>query len=168
MKVGDLAPSFTLQPVFGLPVVVPGSLTLLLFLRPLGSSNTRAMLAAMQEAHREFDGVQVVQFTRSSLEHARDFVPRQHLLLPLVCDPEGEWYARFGVVDGLLSAFLDPRGMLQFPQRLLGGHGPLEAPYGQRAAALVVGADGVIRWAWYGKSIFSLPEIPSMLEALRS
>lgn len=168
LKPGDLAPSFRLQPVFGLPVEIPGRVSLLLFLRPLGSANTRSMLAALQSVHRELDGIQVVQFTRSSLLLAQDFVPRQHLLLPLVCDPAGEWYARYGVGANLLASLLKPAAILRYPQRLSLGHGKPEAPYGQQAAALVVGADGRVRWAWYGKGIFDLPEVSMLLEALRA
>lgn len=165
LKPGDKAPPFRLQPVFGLPLELPGTPSLLLFLRPVGSVHTRSMLSAMQEAHREFDGIQVVQFTRSALEPARDFVPRQHLLLPLVCDPAGEWYRQYGVRESFFSGI---RGIWGLPEKLSKGRGAIEAPYGQNAAAFLVSAEGTIRWTWYGRGIFDLPKVSSLLEALRA
>lgn len=166
LKPGDPAPSFRIQPVFGLPLQVPGRRSLLLFLRSLGSPSTRSLLATLQASHRDFDRVQVVQFTRSSLEQCRDFVPRQHLLLPLVSDPPGDWYRAYGVGDGLARTLLNPRAFLQYPSRLSMGHGWPEGALGQQTAALLLGAEGKVLWSWYGKGIFDLPSIEQLLGAL--
>ena len=122
----------------------------------------------MQENHREFDGIQVVQFARSSLELARDFVPRQHLLLPLVCDPEGQWYDRYGVRSSFRDTLLNPASFLAYFSRLSWGHGAPEGAYGQSSAAFVVAPTGELRWVWYGRGIFELPDVSVLKEAVRA
>lgn len=165
LKPGDIAPSFRIQPVFGLPLQVPGRRSLLLFLRPLSSPSTRSLLATLQASHRDFDRLQVVQFTRSSLEQCRDFVPRQHLLLPLVSDPEGQWYRAYGVGDGLARTFLNPRAFLQYSSRLSMGHGRPEGALGQQTAALLLDPEAKVLWSWYGRGIFDLPSKEQLSEA---
>lgn len=155
------APPLRAQPVFGLDVDLAAwsarGPVVLVFTRYLGSPHARATLFALNEAYPDFDreGVQLAAVTDSSLRAARDFVPRHHLLFPLICDPEREHYAAFEVPTGgpgdvpraLLSGALDP-SVLSL------GHGRVDGQLLQRPAAFVV-RDGQLRWRWDGPHCFA-------------
>lgn len=166
---GQPAPPFRLQPVFGLPVEVgpAGPLSVLLFLRSLGSPSTRQTLVDMQAKHQDFDGIQVIQFTTSPLPQAQDFVPRTHLLMPLVLDPDHRIYNMYGVERdrGFFRTLLDLPGLAQLPGRLALGVGAHQPPYDQLPAAFVVDDAGRLRYCWYGRSLWDLPSPQRLLEA---
>ena len=168
LQPGDAAPPFRLQPVSGLPVEVgPGCpVSVLLFLRPLASAHSRLTVNLLQQQHTAWDGVQVVQFTRSLEENVRDFVPRHHILLPVVNDLPGQWYAAYGVGRdrAFARSLADVTGWMKLPQTLLAGMGRPEGSYDQLPAAFVVDGQGQIRHAWYGRSVLALPD----LDALRA
>ncbi len=169
LRPGDPAPPFQIQPVFGLPVRVGGAgpRSILVFLRGLGSPSTRKMLSEIQARHQELDGIQVVQFTTSTLELAQDYVPRNHMLLPLVTDAELRHYAAYGVGRdrGFMKTLLDLPGLASMPARLAFGLGAHHPPYDQLPAAFVVGADGGLRYCWTGRSIWDLPDLDVLIAA---
>ena len=171
LKPGDPAPPFRLQPVSGLPVEVglQGPVSMLFFLRPLASAHSRLLVNSLQQQHTAFDGIQVVQFTRSVEENVRDFVPRHHILLPIVNDLEGRWYDAYGVGRdrGFVRSMTDLSGWMKLPQTLLSGMGRPEGFYDQRPAAFVIGVAGRVAWAWYGSSVLALPDPAEMLAVAR-
>lgn len=172
LRPGDPAPAFRLQPVSGLPVTVgpEGPLSVLLFLRPMSSAHSRAVVTQVQAMNQKFDGIQVVQFTRSLPENINDFVPRHHVLRPIVNDVEGVWYERYGVGRdrNLIRTLLDLPGWSRLPNQLRFGMGRPEGFHDQLSAAFVVGQDGLLRFVWYGNSIFDTPDPELLLQVARS
>lgn len=173
-EAGEFAPLFTARPVFGLPVDLKDATergpVLLVFTRSLASPVSRTLLARLQEAYPRLDaaGVRVVAVTTSALEPARDFVPRHHLLFPLVCDPTGELFRRFDVPkDGAASALV--RAIPTLPKlagALALGHGtPEREAWGQRPAAFVLDRGGRVRERWVGTGVWDLPDLDALQES---
>lgn len=171
---GDTAPLFTARPVFGLPVdlkaQVQGGPVLLVFVRSLASPVTRALLARLQAAFPRLDerGVRVVAVTTSALEPARDFVPRYHVLFPVICDPTGELFRRFDVPkDGPGLALLRCLpGLPNLSAALSLGHGrPEPAAWGQRPACYLLDRGGDVVEAWVGSGVWDLPDLAHFEEA---
>lgn len=172
MPVGDLAPTFVRAPVFGLEVdsaalAAAGGLALV-FLRYPGSAFTRQTALALDTIVEdlEMQDRALVAVIRGSERNVYDFVPRYQLRFPVVHDPEGELYARFGVgVDtGLVRSIAGLRpASLQV--LLHAGQGRPEGPIGQRPAAVVIGRDGRIRWEWRPASAFAVLDVERLAQA---
>lgn len=165
---GDLAPRLVLQPVFGLPVQVPAQVgpVVLVFLRHLGCPFARAAVARLQAAFPDFDraGVGLVGLSHCAVEVARDYVPRHHLLFPLVHDATGELRARFGV--GHNRRLIGGLGALrpaELWEALAHGKGLSRGDEAELPAELVIGGDGAVRYAHYPRSISSLPDPQALL-----
>jgi peroxiredoxin len=175
LATGQPAPPVDLQPAFGLPVRVPspdGRSTALFFTRCLGSGFGRRAIERVEEAMPDFEraGLQVVVFTRSTLERAREAAARRRLLAPLVADPEGRTYVAYGVGrDRLLLGSL--AGLLPPPREAFGflhaGLGALEAPWNQLPGEVLVDGHGLVAWSHAGRHVFDLPDIDGLLAALR-
>ena len=150
---GEVSPAFHRQPVFGHPVQVPlgeGSLLegqLVLFVGHLVEARARALLSGLQARVKEAESrrVGLVAITSATEALASDFVPRYHLLVPLVVDPDGVLHQDYGVPQrtGLRArarAVLggSPDGWMEALTLGLGG----EALAGWRPAAFRLGPDG--------------------------
>lgn len=186
LLLGERVPSFERQPVFGLPVQVPdpeGRPVALVFLRSLGCPLTREAVFRMQDREGDFHlaGARLAAFTPSPLAVGRDFVPRNHLLYPLVCDPaaQGEplgplyraWQVgrdtafRRSLVD--LPGTLASRRVLRQLGTVAGrGFGPLAGPPDLTPAAFLVDGKGRLAWVQYGSRVYDLPDIPGLLAAV--
>lgn len=176
LQPGQPAPPLEGQPVFGLPLHVgtpaQRAPAVVCFLRHLGSPPTRAALARLQAAMPAFDhaGVDLIAVSASGLPLARDFVPRHHLLFPLLCDPGGAHAARWGLspftpAELLVGALRD---LPALPALLAAGQGRVDGPLSARPGAFAVRADGTLArcavaaaWSW-------LPEPEALLGALCS
>ncbi len=176
LKPGDPAPPFRQQPVFGLPVDLEQATrrypVLLYFGRYLGCVHFRDNLARLQQAWPRFDvlGATVVAITRSDLDTARDFVPRYHLLYPMVCDPEGALYAQWQVpVGSRLDAIraLTPGAVKVAAAAVRHGIDPREALRPQLPAAFVVAPGGRIAWVRQGEHIDDELDIEAALEEVQ-
>lgn len=172
LTVGQTAPAFTRQPVFGLPAQVPcGRPIAVLFVRSLSSPWTRESLAQVQAEFPRFDlaGARVVAITDSGLDVGRDFVPRYHVLFPVVCDPDQALFQEWGVggdgaVLGTVRALA--MGNVRAAARALRhGHGPLERRQLKLPASFVVGPDGALTFAQYARSVTEPPPLQAMLDA---
>lgn len=173
LSVGDVAPSFTVQPVFGLPVSTGGRPLAVLFLRSLSGSLARAAIVEATRAlgRIEAAGGQMVAFTRCDLTLARDLVPRNHVLFPIVVDADGARFDAWGVGrdKGLacsLPALARPATWSTLAAALPLGRGKPDGGYDQLGAEFLVGADGRLRHARYARSIFDLPEPEALCAAL--
>lgn len=171
---GETAPLFTARPVFGLPFdlkdQVQSGPVLVVFVRSLASPVTRSLLAQLQAAFPRLDqhGVRVVAVTTSALEPARDFVPRYHVLFPVICDPTGELFRRFDIPkDGPGLALLrSVTGIANLTGALSLGHGrPEREAWGQRPACYLVDRGGEVREAWVGSGVWDLPDLAHFEEA---
>jgi peroxiredoxin len=162
--------------VFGREVRVPEGLDagplVLCFVRYLGCSFCRESLAELQEAFPDFDraGARVVAVTRTPMRTARDFVPRHHLLFPVVADPEGSLEERFhiGRDRDLMCTIkgLPETDIGRTLRALRRGHGPFEGPERQLAAEFVIGRDGCFSYTRYACSILAGPDIPALLQTV--
>ncbi len=176
LAVGDTAPDFRAQPVFGLPVDVFRQTErypmVICFVSSLGSPLSRQALADLQERFADFDveGITVVAVTRSDLDVARDFVPRNHMIYPLLSDPNGEIYERFGVTSGGWKAAvkaLSPRSVRKSVATLSMGVGRPERGSSQVPAEFVVAPGGAIVYARYGTALSDVLQVDDLLGAAR-
>ncbi|GEM_PF-1159478 len=176
LSVGEIAPQFRVQPVFGLPVDVEEHTSryplAICFVSSLGSPLTRQTLADIQARYADFDvlGIQVAAVTRSGLDVARDFVPRHHVLFPILSDPAGELYAQYQVSGhGWKSAVkaLDPRSVRKAMNSIKLGVGKPERGTTQLPAEFVVAPGGGISYARYGTAVSDILQIEPLLSAAR-
>ena len=170
------------QPIFGSPVVTPppdDETLSIIFLASLGLSPARKTIQRLQDVVRDFQmaGSRLVVITRSPLHEARDFVPRHHLLFPVIVDPivvggDGRLFPVWGVgrdkgFRGTLRSLIHGPGESGSFRALLSmfksGMNRNRAPIDQLAAAFVVGPDGRILLASYHQSVLQMPDIDGML-----
>jgi peroxiredoxin len=177
LAAGDATPALDVRPIFGLPVRTPGaaggrSPLVVVFLRSLGGGNARAAVRAMNAAFPRFDtdGIGVVGVTRTELEVARDFVPRYHVLFPIVADLDGTIGDAWGI-DRDRGLLRSAAGLFTMPSALATA---ASAAWEGRAApehvdrlpaAFVVGRDGTIRYARYARTIWEQPDIEALWDA---
>jgi peroxiredoxin len=177
LKEGDPAPAFSARPIFGYPVEIPESLRsgpiVLVFVPYLGSPFARRTLALLQERFADFDrrGVRIVAITQTDLTAARDFVPRYHLLYPLITDPDGELQSLFDIQEDryLLSSI---RGLIGRRQRAGGlfdfGVGWFNGPVRQLGAEFVLDRSGTVRCAHYATGVTDVPDVDALLTCATS
>lgn len=172
LQAGQVAPTLSEKPVFGLPVQVPHARysTVLCFVRGLGSPLTREALALLQERWSDFDvlGHQVVAVTDSPPRIAQDFIPRYHVLFPVICDPEQHLFKTFEV-GGHIELAGNLRGLAGSARSALRalrhGHGALERNHLKLPAQFCIAPDGRLTYARYGRAMTDVPEIDDLLAA---
>ena len=173
LGVGEPAPTFEAQPVFGLPVAVPtpSQPLVLLFIRHLGDPFARQTIVEAQARYADFDrrGIKLAAVTQTDLTFARDFVPRNHVLFPIVTDPEGHLQRLYGIdrdpylLDSLKAALTGCKSRLVAALQM--GHGKKAGPFRQLPAEFVIDTNGSLVYAHYGQSITDGPNIDQLLEA---
>ncbi|MCP4810809.1 MAG: redoxin domain-containing protein [Proteobacteria bacterium] len=172
LTAGQIAPTFEKRPVFGLPVSVPHTRysTVICFVRGLGSPLTREALSLLQDRWAEFDelGHRIVAITDSPASMAQDFVPRYHVLFPVICDPGQELFKLYEV-GGHIELAGNLRGLAGSARSafraLRHGHGPLERNHLKLPAQFCVASDGRLTHARYGRAMTDVPEIDDLLAA---
>jgi len=147
----------------------------LCFVRNLASPFSRAVMAEIQLRYPDFDreGFSLVVVTPTDLTQARDFVPRHHVLAPVVVDEDGALHRAWQVgsdraLAGSLRSLLQPARVSAIMQALHHGHGRPHRDINQLGAQFVVGSDGRIALAAYDRSIADQPDLESLLECARS
>lgn len=173
LQVGDSAPELDLHPVFGLPVHLSQGTVVTAYLRPLGGSTARLTIARLTEALARFDaeGYKMVGITRTDLTFARDYVPRHHVLFPIVVDETGSLGEALGVqIDrGYVKTTLGLRPSLI-------RNGSEAFALGRQWSGLpsttlpawFVTRDGRVRYAHYAKSILEQPDVEALWKAATS
>ena len=178
LRVGDVAPGFCERPIFGRDV----DLLALAGSRPVGlcfvgHTNSPISHRAFQELHdhvRDFDlaDVELLVVTPSGLTVARDFVPRYHVLFPVISDLEGKIFDAYSVgtstrLDAL--QLFRPDLLRDVARRFKGGIGPralsLEGQEARLPAEFVISPQGRIAYARYSETVMALPDVVSLLEA---
>jgi peroxiredoxin len=177
LEKGDAAPGFSARPIFGYPVEIPQGLTdgpiVLCFVPYLGSPFARRTLATLQERFADFDrrGIRLVAVTQTELEAARDFVPRFHLLYPLITDPDGALQALYDIQEdrymlsslrSMVSGGSGSRGAFQF------GVGWFNGPLRQLGAEFVLDRSGTIQMAHYANGVTDSPDLDALLQCASS
>lgn len=175
VQVGDVAPAFVARPVFGLEFEVPppegGRPVVLCFVRHFASPFAREAMARIQARYPDFDraGVPLLVITRTGLTEARDFVPRHHVLAPVMVDPDGELHNRYGVgqdrlLRGTLRSAADPTVLRAAMEAVQHGHGRPHPLVTQLPAQFVVAPGGRVAHAHLGRGIFEQPDLDALLE----
>ncbi len=160
---GSRAPGLHGQPVFGLPFDLTRAQArgpvLVAFWSALSNAGTLRNLSALTEAwpRADAEGGGIVAVTRSPLEAARDFVPRHHVLFPVLVDERGTFFESWGVsrATGLAAALVRvrPEPLRRALSVLRNGQPLPEAHADQLPAAFLVGRDGIVRKAWQGSGV---------------
>ena len=175
---GAVAPLLVGQPVFGLPFDLARlqrrGPVIVVFLGGLSGAsaleNVQRLTAIWPRVDAEAGGM--VGITRSPLEAARDFVPRHHVLFPVLCDESGQHTGAWGVgrAGGLAALLLRARpDLLRRAVSVVRTGQPMpEANPDQLPAAFVVGADGVVRYSWYGAGPSALGDGEALWAAVGS
>jgi hypothetical protein len=101
---------------------------------------------------------------------ASDFVPRRHLLFPLVVDPERRLGRIYGIQEDrwLARTLGSPAVLLGAARAWRHGHGPFDGPERQLPADFVVGMDGRLAWARYARSLAAAPDVDGLMACARS
>ena len=178
LPVGAAAPNLAGQPVFGLPFDLSRArlrgAVLVSFWAPLSAKGTLASLAALTEVWPRVDAEAggMVAVTRSPLETARDFVPRHHVLFPVLVDETGTDFSRWGIGSARGVAAKLRTARPAFVKRALSvmrnGQPLPEAHEDQLPAAFVVDAEGGVRHVWYGKAVDDVVDAEGMWAAAQA
>jgi len=160
---GTAAPRLHGQPVFGLPYDLAAARArgpvLVAFWSALSNAGTLRNLASLTGAWPRADAEAggIVAVTRSPLEAARDFVPRHHVLFPVLVDESGTFFDAWGVgrASGLAAALVRarPEPLRRALSVLRNGQPLPEAHADQLPAAFLVGRDGAVVKAWHGQGV---------------
>lgn len=163
IEVGEPAPPLAGQPVFGRPFqldrVRERGAVVVMFFGALSSGATRENLERLTAIWPRIDAEQggLVAVTRSPLEAARDFVPRHHVVFPVLVDESGEASAAWGVGRaagiGAFVARAQPELLRRAVSVVRNGQPLPEAHVDQAPAAFVVDRAGVVQLAWYGRGV---------------
>ena len=176
LSVGDIAPQFASRSICG-PFIDVEKLSAerplaLCFLNHTNTSWCREGMAAIQASWNQFDleGVHLAAVIPSELEVARDFVPRFHILFPVVADPDREIFERYQIPSANRIERLRAMGPEQIREgmRIIRqGLGGFIDPQAIRPAEFVI-SEGKIAYAHYGDGVSSIPDIESLLGAVRA
>ena len=165
LHVGQPAPTFVARDLAGRAVDLrryAGSHVLLAFNRaavcPL--CNIRMALLNDRYAGYRAQGLEVLAFFESSPEVAREYLPRLGAMFPLLLDPAGEVYARYGLSTSWIglargamrrSVYREARRRNLGIWRMLQGFFALDGRKARLPADFVLGPEQTIRIAYYGQ-----------------
>jgi peroxiredoxin len=165
LQAGQQAPHFHRRPVFGLELDL-GELTsqrplALVFVGSLGSEQGTGILMSLQSMCADFEreGVGLLAVSSSGLLLARDFVPRYHLLFPLIADPDGDLAKAYQVGDAGIGHKLEgwsPAGLRSRLRLFQQGLGWQLDPRADRPAAFLVSPGGSLAQVQYRSETGSL------------
>ena len=171
LRPGDVAPPFDVHPVFGLPVRTGSRPLIVLFVRPLSGGLARAALAEADKALPEVEaaGGSIVAFTVADLTLARDVVPRNHVLVPVIVEGTFARFEAWGLGRDRGLA----RSMLAIPDAMRALRSAL--PFGRAAPTsgvdrlpgwFALDAGGVVTHAHYASTIWEIPSREALCAAL--
>lgn len=173
LPVGATLPRLHARPVSGRAVdtSVLGARhpLVLVFLRHAGSSVTRDALTVLDQAWDDLERRQIamVAVIEGTSRDACDVVPRLKVRFPVVHDADGQFYAAFDVGRdaGLRRTLADPRSAARWAATLArAGHGAVGGPIDRRCAVYIA-REGVITWAWEGRTVVEPLPIAALVQA---
>ncbi len=168
---GVPVPVTQLNPVSGLPVLFGTLPAVVVFIRDLHGTTARMALAALTAAWSELDAkaVQLAVVTRTELTYARDYVPRHHVLFPLVVDETGLLREQFGMESdptftrsvlrlrpSNVKAWLDGLSLSR----------DLAMPNGDLGGELAIDRNGRVAYSRAFTSVLDQPDVRRLKEAV--
>ncbi|MSP56329.1 MAG: redoxin domain-containing protein [Myxococcales bacterium] len=166
---GVPVPVAQLEPVSGLPVAFGKLPAVVVFLRDLHGTSARVAIGRFEVVRQKLGaaGIQAAIVTRTSLEYARDYVPRHHVLIPLVADVDGDIRKQFGlgtdpVYTGSLLA-LRPSTLRSWFEGWGLGRDPA-VPNGDLGGEFVVDRTGRVVYSRGFKGALDLPDIDKLVD----
>lgn len=166
---GVPVPVAQMEPVSGLPVVFGKLPAVVVFVRDLHGTTARVAIARFEVVRQKLDaaGVQMAIVTRTDLEYARDYVPRHHVLIPLVADVEGDLRKQFGLgSDGAFTGSLlalRPSTLRAWFDGMSLGRDPA-MPNGDLGGEFVIDRNGRVVYSRGFKGGLDLPDIDKLVE----
>ena len=175
-KVGDRAPEFAAKDWKGngvrLADLRASGPAVLVFLRYTGCPICQLRIAELAREHERFvrAGARVAVVVESPAESVRRFAAGREFPFVLLPDPDRALYRAYGVEKGGIAAILSPRVIAEVIRARLAGHkhGKFEGTETQVPADFVVGRDGLVRHARYGRHVADSTPIADLLRAVES
>lgn len=143
----------------------------LFFLRYMGCPLCQLKIGEILRDHEKFKqaGVKVYVALQSSPETVREgYSADFQIPFTIICDPDEKVFRLYGVAKGNLFQYLAPSVIVKAVKASRAGfrHGKKEGQEMQLPAVHVVGADGVLTYAYYGKNIGDVPDNVKLLEEI--
>jgi peroxiredoxin len=181
LRIGQAAPKFCTRPVFGRDVDLEAwtrdKPLAISFVQHTNSPMARRALTLLQTSARDFDlaDINILAVTPTSILIARDFVPRFHVIFPLIADADRVLFDLFEVPRAgrmqALRAFR-PAMLVETARSLQEGFGPdpltLEGQETQLPAEFVIAPGGEVVYAHCGAAITDMPDVEAILTAGRA
>lgn len=137
------------------------------FLRHLGCPLCKVTIEELKEAHQKFreKGARVAVIVQSTPKRVSSYAWKNSLPFMLVSDREKRLYNTFEVRRGGLKEFTAPSAFKATVKATLKGkmHGLIEGDEFQVPASFVLGPDGSVEYAYYGKDISDFGSVEELL-----
>ncbi|MPM60043.1 Thiol-disulfide oxidoreductase ResA [bioreactor metagenome] len=176
LKKGDRMPDFKVSTATKedttLKELCAGKPTFLAVLRYIGCTVCRYDVHVMEERYDEFvkKGAQVLFVMQSTPEMVKKDLKEHALPFEIICDPNYEIYNALEIAAAKSMAELAPPEVMEalMAKGKAAGeagfaHGEYEGIEEQLPATFLIGADGVVKYAHYGKNIMDKPDVDEML-----
>ncbi len=169
---GVQAPVFETEDQHGNAVKVPGDKkAVLMFMRYLGCPLCLQKIKGVAANIERFRaaGAEVMVVVQSTPGRVKIFAEKNGLPFTLISDRENKLYELYDVSVGGIRQFLAPNVLKESAKAMLKGHlhGRFEGKEFQIPAAFVIGTDGKVQLAHYGKDVADFGDMEDILEALK-
>jgi len=173
LKKGDKVDEFSFTDHEGKSWDVPGDLggerMALFFLRHLGCPICMDKLDEINKKADAFQqsGTKLFAVVQSTPKRCAQYAEKEGITFPLVPDREKNLYTMFDVRKGGLKEFTAPSAFVATVKATLKGrmHGKFEGDEFQVPAAFVLGSDGEVLWAHYGRDVADFGDVEKALAA---
>lgn len=176
LKKGDRMPDFKVTTAtkenISLKELCAGKPTFLAVLRYIGCTVCRYDVHVMEARYDEFvkKGAQVLFVMQSTPEMVRNDLKEHALPFEIICDPNYEIYNGLEIMAASSMAELAPPEVMEalMAKGKAAGeagfsHGEYEGIEEQLPATFLIGQDGIVKYAHYGKNIMDKPDVDEML-----
>lgn len=170
---GDKAPGFETEDQKGNMVRVPsGRKTALMFMRYLGCPLCLHKMDEVKAKMDEFNaaGADVMVVVQSTSSRVKSFSDQKGVPFLLISDREKKFYQLYDVKAGGLGAMLSPNVLKETVKATFKGkmHGAFEGDEFQIPASFVVGTDGKVHFAYYGRDVADFGDVAELIAAVKS
>ena len=160
LRQGDIAPDFEAENAraekFRLRDMLQKGPVAVVFLRYIGCPICRLRIGEMARDDRKLEemNLQLLIVVESDAEHVERYLSSKDIRLNVIPDPRRELYDLFDVRPGSIGGYLSPSTLATSVKAVLQGHmhGAFEGDEFQFPAAFVIGTDGILKYAVYGRN----------------